>query len=156
MAQYLLLREQWFPRPIEQVFAFFADAGNLEEITPAWLGFQIISPQPIAMKAGCRIRYRIRWHGLPVRWLTEIESWNPPTDFSDVQVRGPYRQWHHSHRFERINGGTLMRDEVHYVMPFAFLGQLVHGWLVKPKLETLFDYRAAVISKRLSAPSAHE
>jgi ligand-binding SRPBCC domain-containing protein len=110
MAAYLVQREQWIPRPIEHVFAFFADARNLEAITPAWLGFRILSPEPIATRAGARICYRLRWHGLPLRWLTEIESWKPPTDFVDVQLRGPYRLWHHTHRFESVNGGTRMRD----------------------------------------------
>jgi ligand-binding SRPBCC domain-containing protein len=78
---YLLQREQWIPRPIEDVFAFFADAGNLEAITPPWLRFQILSHGPIAMRSGARILYQLRWHGFPVRWLTEIQSWNPPTEF---------------------------------------------------------------------------
>jgi ligand-binding SRPBCC domain-containing protein len=156
MTSYVLVREQWFPCSIERVFAFFADAANLEDITPPWLGFQILSPQPIAMSPGSRILYRIRWHGLPMQWLTEIESWNPPAEFSDVQVRGPYRGWRHTHRFEPTGGGTLMRDDIRYAMPFAFLGQLVHKWLVKSELERLFDYRAAVISRRLGARSVHE
>jgi ligand-binding SRPBCC domain-containing protein len=153
---HVLLREQWFPRPIEGVFAFFADARNLEEITPGWLGFQVLSPQPIGMRSGTRILYRIRWHGLPMRWLTEIASWNPPTGFADVQLRGPYRLWHHTHRFESVDGGTLMRDEVRYAMPFALLGQFAHAWLVKSELEALFNYRAVALSNILGARPAHE
>jgi ligand-binding SRPBCC domain-containing protein len=153
---YVLLREQRFPRPIEDVFAFFADARNLERITPVWLGLQTLSPQPIVMRSGSRILYRLRWHGLPMRWLTEIESWNPPTEFADVQLRGPYRLWHHTHRFEPIDGGTLMRDEVRYAIPFALLGRLAHSWLVRSDLEALFDYRAVMISSILGAWSVHE
>jgi ligand-binding SRPBCC domain-containing protein len=151
---HVLVREQWFPRPIEDVFAFFADARNLEVITPAWLGFRILSPQPIVMRSGTRIRYRLRWHGLPVRWLTEIESWNPPTKFADVQLRGPYRLWHHSHRFESIEGGTLMCDEVRYAIPFALPGQLACARLVRSELEAIFDYRSVTISNILGARSA--
>jgi ligand-binding SRPBCC domain-containing protein len=153
---YVLHREQWIARPIEAVFAFFADARNLEAITPAWLGFRILTPEPITMRSGSRIQYRLFWHGLPMRWLTEIESWNPPSEFVDVQLKGPYRCWRHTHRFESIDGGTLMRDEVRYAIPFGFLGQLAHGWLVKAELNSLFDYRAAMISNLLGARSGHE
>jgi ligand-binding SRPBCC domain-containing protein len=153
---YLLLREQWIPRPIEAVFAFFADAENLEAITPTWLGFRILSRRPIGMTSGSRILYQLRWHGLPIRWLTEIETWNPPTEFADVQLRGPYRLWRHTHRFEPVNGGTRMIDEVHYALPFGLLGRLTHARLVKPALESLFDYRTVMISKILGALPAND
>jgi ligand-binding SRPBCC domain-containing protein len=153
---HVLRRVQRFPRPIDDVFAFFADAGNLEAITPAWLGFQVLSPQPITMRSGNRIQYRIRWHGLPMRWLTEIQLWSPPTEFVDVQLRGPYRLWHHTHRFESIDGGTLMCDEVRYAMPLGALGRLAHAWSVKSELEALFDYRAVMISKILGLWPVHE
>ena len=121
---YLLQREQWISRPIEDVFAFFSDAGNLEAITPNWLGFQILTPRPIVMRPGALIAYRLRWHGLALRWLTEIQRWNPPTEFVDVQVHGPYRLWHHTHSFEPRDGRTLIRDVVRYELPFGLLGRL--------------------------------
>jgi ligand-binding SRPBCC domain-containing protein len=148
---FVLEREQWLPRPVDQVFAFFADAGNLETITPPWLRFRILSPGSIAMRPGTSISYRLRWHGLPIRWRTEIRSWDPPWEFSDVQAQGPYRLWHHSHRFAPANGGTLMRDEVRYALPFGALGRLVHAWLVKPDLEAIFNYRAARVAEILGA-----
>jgi ligand-binding SRPBCC domain-containing protein len=91
-----------------------------------------------------------------MRWLTEIQRWTPPAEFADVQLEGPYRVWHHTHRFEPIGGGTLMRDEVRYAMPFAVLGRLAHAWIVKAELEALFDYRAVMISKVLGSSSVHE
>lgn len=153
---YFLRREQWIPQPIEDVFAFFADARNLEEITPAFLGFRILSPKPIDMRPGARIQYRLRWHGLALRWLTEIQTWNPPNEFVDVQVQGPYRLWHHTHRFEAVDGETLMRDMVRYVLPFGLLGQLAHAWVVKSDLEAIFDYRALKVSEIFGSRCAHE
>ncbi len=156
MECFVLQREQWIPRPIEEVFVFFADARNLEEITPAWLSFRILSPEPIAMRAGTHLLYRLRWHGFPVRWVTEIQTWNPPTEFIDVQARGPYRLWHHTHRFQPVDGGTLMRDVVRYALPLGPLGRLAHTWLVKSDLKAIFDCRAAKVSEILGAWSAHE
>ena len=105
MKTYLLERDQRVPRPIEEVFAFFSDARNLEAITPSWLGFRILSPEPIVMQPGARIDYRINMHGLPLRWVSEIERWDPPNEFVDVQLQGPYRLWRHTHRFEPVDGG---------------------------------------------------
>jgi ligand-binding SRPBCC domain-containing protein len=153
---YILRREQWIPRPIEDVFAFFADARNLEEITPAWLGFRILSPQPIVMRRGARIQYRLRWHGVALRWLTEIQSWNPPHEFVDVQAQGPYRLWHHTHSFEAMDGRTLMRDVVRYILPLGRLGRLAHSWRVQADLEAIFDYRALQVSEILGSRCAHE
>ena len=120
------------------------------------LGFRILSPKPIDLRPGARIRYRLRWHGLALRWLTEIQSWNPPNEFVDVQAQGPYRLWHHTHRFEPVDGGTLMRDMVRYVLPFGLLGRLAHAWVVKSDLEAIFDYRARKVSEILGSRCAHE
>src|SRR5262245_5790145 len=106
---YLIEREQWVPKPIEDVFGFFADATNLEAITPAWLRFRIVTPTPIAMAVGTLIAYRLRWRGLPLHWTTRIEAWEPPHRFVDMQLSGPYRSWHHTHSFESQEGGTLIR-----------------------------------------------
>jgi ligand-binding SRPBCC domain-containing protein len=156
LTSFILQREQRIPRPIEEVFAFFADARNLEAITPVWLGFRILSPEPIALRAGTQILYRLRWHGLPLRWATTIESWNPPTEFIDMQAQGPYRHWHHTHSFQPVEGGTLMRDLVRYALPFGLLGRLAHAWLVKSELKAVFDYRAAKVSDILGAWCADE
>ena len=156
MVCYTLQREQWFPRPIEEVFAFFADARNLEVITPSWLGFRILTKDPIAMGAGARIEYQIRWHGIPMRWLTEIRSWDPPHGFLDEQLRGPYRLWEHTHTFQSSNEGTLMRDVVNYSLPFGpLVGQLAQAWFVKGDLETIFDYRATKVSAHMKKACNH-
>jgi ligand-binding SRPBCC domain-containing protein len=154
VTNHVLEREQWIPRPIDEVFAFFSDAANLEAITPPWLGFRILSPAPIAMHAGTQIRYRLHVHGLPMRWLTEIQTWNPPHEFCDVQLRGPYRLWHHTHSFEPGQGGTRMRDVVRYALPLGPLGRLAHAWFVRADLERVFDYRVAKIGEILGATNA--
>lgn len=152
---YVLQREQWIPQPIEEVFAFFADARNLEAITPPWLGFQILSPEPIVMAPGTLIEYRLRWHYLPMRWVTEIRSWNPPIGFMDVQLSGPYRLWEHTHRFQAVDGGTRMGDVVRYALPFGLLGRMAHAWVVKADLEGIFDYRARKVSEFLGNACTH-
>ncbi len=149
MQSFLLEREQWIPRRIEEVFAFFADAKNLETITPPWLRFRILSPEPIAMQAGTLIVYRLRWHWLPLRWLTEITEWEPPWRFVDVQRRGPYALWHHTHEFEPHAGGTRMRDRVRYALPLGLLGALMHRLIVRRDLQAIFDYRARKVAEVL-------
>ncbi len=151
MTSFVLQREQWIPRPLDDVFAFFSDAKNLGAITPPWLGFRIPIPEPIVMRSGAKIVYMLRWHGFPVRWVTEITRWDPPTGFDDVQLKGPYSFWHHSHSFQPINGGTLIGDTVRYALPFGLLGRLAHAWVVKAELNTIFDYRAKKVSELLGA-----
>ena len=148
MRVHTLRREQRLPVPPDEVFAFFADAFNLERITPPWLGFRIATPGPIAMGPGTLIEYRLRLHGVPVRWLTRIEVWEPGRRFVDVQVRGPYRMWHHTHEFEGAGSGdTIVRDTVRYAMPLGPVGALAHRLLVARDLRAIFDYRFASVSK---------
>ena len=156
MRSFFLEREQWIPRPVEEVFAFFADAKNLEAITPPWLGFRILSPEPIPMHAGTFIEYRLRWHRLPLRWVTEIAEYSPPLRFADVQRRGPYALWHHTHEFASHEGGTRMRDRIRYALPLGPLGTLMHRLVVRRDLEAIFDYRARRIGEILcdQAPRA--
>jgi ligand-binding SRPBCC domain-containing protein len=137
------------PLPPEEVFPFFGDALNLEAITPPWLGFRVVTPGPIEMEPGARIEYRLRLHGIPIRWRTTIAVWDPPHRFVDVQLSGPYRMWHHTHDFEpAADGGTLMRDTVRYALPFGPLGAAAHRLLVRRDLEAIFDYRwTAVLHK---------
>lgn len=147
MRTYVLQREQRIPRPIDEVFDFFADARNLEAITPPWLRFRILTPEPIAIGAGAHLEYQITWRWLAVRWLTEIRSWEPPNSFMDVQLCGPYRLWEHTHTFEAVEGGTFMRDVVRYSLPLGPLGRLAHGWFVKADLDEIFDFRGKRISE---------
>ena len=148
MPEYTLHREQFIPTPIDQVFAFFADAGNLDVLTPPWLHFRIKTPLPIAMKSGALIDYTIRWRLLPVTWRTEILDWTPPYRFIDQQIKGPYKLWHHTHTFETQRGGTLMHDIVRYRLPLGPLGTLAHGIMVKRDLHAIFDYRYERIAER--------
>jgi len=148
-----LRREQHLPGSPEEVFPFFADAGNLEAITPPWLGFEVVTPRPIAMRPGALIEYRLRLHRLPVSWLTRIEEWEPGVRFVDAQLTGPYKLWHHTHEFEpAAGGGTLMRDVVRYALPLGPLGTLAHAVLVRRDVERIFDFRAEAIPRVLTAP----
>ena len=129
------------PRPLDEVFRFFSDASNLELLTPAWLKFKILTPPPIAVASGTHIQYRLSWHGIPLRWTTEITRWNPPHDFEDIQLSGPYKLWHHTHRFQARDSGTQLTDVVEYALPFGFLGQIAHALQVRRSVEQIFDYR---------------
>ena len=138
---YRLERQQIVPRPRDEVFAFFADARNLEMLTPAFLNFRILSPLPLEIRSGTLIDYQIRLGGLPMRWRTRIESFEAPLRFVDVQLSGPYRCWHHVHEFHDVSGGAKVLDRVTYVLPFGFLGSLAHRLVVRRTLERIFDYR---------------
>ena len=150
MHVYTLLREQVLPLPPGEAFEFFADALNLETITPPWLHFRVVSPGPIDMRPEALIEYRLRLHGLPVRWLTRIEEWEPGRRFEDVQVRGPYRLWRHSHSFEPHEDGTLMRDLVRYSLPLGPLGRLAQVAVVRRDLDRIFDFRHAAVAARFA------
>jgi len=141
---YLFTSEQWVPRPRAEVFPFFADASNLDRITPPWLRFRIVTPLPIDLRAGALIEYRLRVRGFPLRWLTEIAEWNPPVRFVDVQLRGPYRLWRHTHEFHEENGGTRCIDRVEY---YPRGGALVHRLFVRRDVERIFAYRQARLSE---------
>ena len=146
----VLQREQLLPGTPEQVFPFFADAHNLERITPPLLRFRVMTPRPIEMAAGTFIQYRLRIRGLPVRWNTLIQAWDPPFRFVDVQVKGPYKLWHHTHEFEAVDGGTLMRDTVRYDIGFGPFGDLADRLLVTKDLEKIFDYRIDAVIRELT------
>ncbi len=142
-----LVREQRLPGTPEHVFPFFADAANLEAITPPWLHFRIVTPQPVEMREGALIEYRLRLRGVPLRWRTRIDEWDPspPTPrFVDRQLSGPYRLWHHTHEFEPDGPDhTLMRDTVRYEPPVGFLSLP----LVRRDLERIFDFREVAIAR---------
>jgi hypothetical protein len=138
-----LEREQWLPASPARVFAFFADAENLERMTPPWLGFHIRTALPLALGPAARIDYSLRLGPVPVRWRTRIDFWEPEKRFVDVQERGPYARWVHLHEFTPMGGGVLMRDCVSYALPFGPLGTLVHAAFVRALLARIFDYRFA-------------
>ena len=134
----------WVPRPLDEVFAFFSDAANLEALTPPWLRFRILTPQPIAMRSGTLIDYRIRLHGMPISWQSEITDWSPPRQFVDEQRRGPYRRWVHIHTFATEGIGTRVSDRVTFEVPFGWLT----GRLVLRDVEKIFTFRRQVLVKR--------
>lgn len=139
-----LERSTWLPLSVDAVFPFFADAGNLERITPPELRFRVLTPLPIEMRAGARIDYRLALFGVPFRWRTEIPVWEPPHRFVDVQLQGPYREWVHTHTFVEEAGGTRMVDRVVYALPLGRLGLLALP-LVRRQLDRIFDFREAAI-----------
>jgi ligand-binding SRPBCC domain-containing protein len=130
--------EIWLPRPLEEVFAFFADAKNLQAITPPWLDFALVTPEPIRMSRGTLIDYRLRLHGFPIRWRSEITAWEPPRRFVDDQRRGPYKLWVHEHRFQAQDGGTHVADAVRYAVPG---GALIDRLFVRRDVERIFQFR---------------
>jgi ligand-binding SRPBCC domain-containing protein len=134
----------WLPQPLELVFGFFANARNLDLLTPPWLHFRIRTPGPIEMGRGATIAYELRLRGIPLRWQSEIAIWEPPYRFVDVQRRGPYRRWAHEHTFAEQAGGTLVSDHVVYAVPG---GILVQRLLVAPDLRRLFRYRQAKLAE---------
>jgi ligand-binding SRPBCC domain-containing protein len=140
MKSFVLEREQWVPRPLDEVFAFFSRPENLQLITPPWLHFAMVET-PRELTVGSLIRYRLRVHGVPIRWASEITVWNPPHGFVDRQLSGPYALWNHEHRFASLNGGTTMQDRVRWALPLAWAGMLVYG-IVKRDVEKIFDFRA--------------
>jgi ligand-binding SRPBCC domain-containing protein len=144
---HVLRREQRLAAPPSAVFPFFADPRNLEAITPPLLGFRLLTPEPVSMGVGTFLQYALRVHGVPVRWDTLIQEWEPPHRFVDVQVRGPYRLWHHTHSLRAVDGGTatLMRDTVRYSVGFGVLGEVARRALVRRDLEAIFAFRAETV-----------
>jgi ligand-binding SRPBCC domain-containing protein len=132
-------------RPLDEVFAFFADASNLEAITPSFLRFRILTPVPIAMRAGARIEYALSLFRVPLRWNTRITVWEPDVRFVDEQESGPYAVWRHTHLFEREDRATVVRDLVEYALPLGPLGRVARALFVARTLERIFDYRREAI-----------
>ncbi len=140
-----LFTQQWVPRPLPEVFEFYRDEGNLQKITPPWLDFQVLGKNTPEMGEGTRIDYKLKLKGLPIRWQSAIENWDPPRRFSDRQLKGPYRHWFHLHEFEELAGGTLITDRVHYQLPLGLIGRASAGPWVKRDVEKIFKYRRKVI-----------
>lgn len=150
MAEHTLERKLTLDRPIKTIFDFFADAANLERITPPELKFHIITEQPIQIEKGTLIDYSLKMRGFPVKWRTEISVWEPPHKFVDRQLRGPYKQWIHTHSFTEIDAGkTLIEDEVRYRLPLEPLGDVAH-FLVRRELDYIFDYRQKAVAEILT------
>jgi len=146
-----LRKDTTVPVPLAEAFAFFANAANLERLTPPWIRFRILTPRPIAMCEGAVIDYRIAVYGLPLPWRTRIDAWEPGVRFVDRQVAGPYRWWRHEHRFEAVHGGTRIIDQVEYAPRAA----MISSRLVRRDLGRIFAFRQGVLAELLLAEPGH-
>lgn len=151
MAEFTVERTQVVGSTLDKAWAFYADPTNLQGITPPWLHFRI-EEAPTALQQGSFLTYRLRLFGVPVHWLTEITTWHPPRSFTDVQRRGPYLLWEHTHRLSPIRGGTEIHDSVRYRLPVAPLAPLTN-LVVARLLAAIFDYRAERTASLLSSTS---
>jgi ligand-binding SRPBCC domain-containing protein len=142
---HVLEREQWVPTGPQETFDLYSDAFALERLTPPWLGFRVTTPGPLELDEGREIDYALRLHGVPVRWRSRIEAWEPPGRFVDVQLRGPYSLWHHTHGFAGSGGGTVIADRVRYSIPLGPIGELAHRAFVRRDLERIFDFRRTAV-----------
>ena len=138
-------QSQIVPTPIDETWEFFSNAANLGRITPRWLSFEILTPQPIEMGVGTLIDYRIRLRGIPMRWRTRIERWEPGRCFVDTQERGPFALWEHTHTFESHADGTLLHDRVRFGLPFGRVGAIAARLVVARDVDRIFAHRKKVI-----------
>ena len=145
MKVFTLRREQVLPGTPEEVFPFFADARNLEAITPPLLRFEVVTPGEIEMRVGALIQYRLTLRGVGVNWLTSIQAWEPGVRFVDQQVRGPYALWHHTHEFAPHPDGTLMTDTVRYAIGWGPFGELAARAFVHRDVQGIFDFRREAV-----------
>jgi ligand-binding SRPBCC domain-containing protein len=135
-------------RPLDEVFAFFADIRNLELLTPEFLRFRNLTPAPTEIRPGSLIDHQLSLFGIPMKWTSEIETFEPGVRFADRQIQGPYRYWHHLHEFRAVAEGTEVRDRVHYELPLGVLGGIAHVLFVRRMLWRIFDYRQECLAKR--------
>lgn len=151
MKTHVLERTQVIERSLDDTFAFFSDAFNLEKITPEFLRFKILTPRPLAMQSGAIIEYSLSLFGMPFKWKTLIEQWEPGVKFVDRQLKGPYALWVHTHSFEALGADrTLMKDRVEYQLPLGFLGEIAHTLFVRETLKKIFAHRADVTARLLT------
>ena len=148
MRCYLLRCEVKTTTALDECFRFFENPYNLAEITPPWLSFNILD-KGLKMRKGLEINYKIKWLGLSMGWQTIITEYQPPYRFVDLQAKGPYRLWHHTHRFQPLPDGTLVTDEVRYVLPLGPLGSIAHAAMVKHQLLGIFRYRQQKLAEKL-------
>ena len=146
MKIYTLESEMTAAVPLQEAFAFFEDPRNLARITPPELGFRITSREPVVMRRGAEIAYRIRVSGVPLGWKTRITDYDPPFSFTDEQAAGPYRLWRHRHTFRASAGGAVVADRVEYALPLGWIGRMAHTLFVRRKLRGIFDYRREALA----------
>jgi len=152
MRVFRLATEQHLTAPLAEIFTFFSDAFNLERITPPWIRFQVLTAAPIEMRVGLEIDYRLRLHGLPLRWRSAITRWEPPHSFTDEQLHGPYRLWQHEHLFTADGDATLIRDRVRYAVPG---GVLINRLVVERDVRRIFTHRGEVLREIFGGERMH-
>ena len=151
MKTYNLKFEQKIDLPVSDVFDFFSKPENLSLITPSRLKFDIITPTPLEMKDGQLIDYSLKiMYVIKLHWRTLITHFEKPVKFIDQQIKGPYSLWHHTHKFKKIDGGTLIIDELKYAIPFGFFGRLIHFLYIKHDIKSIFEYRHKNLDKIFS------
>ena len=144
----LFEQRQWVPERLKKVFGFFSDERNLEAITPEWLHFEVEGKSTPALEEGTEIDYRLRIHGVPARWRSRISLWEPDRRFRDVQLKGPYARWEHTHGFAEMGEGTLLKDRVIYRLPASSLGGVLFHPLIRKDIGRIFGHRRKVIAER--------
>lgn len=150
MAVYEIKQQQYINRPLKEVWDFFSNPKNLATITPAYMKFTVTSDQEEKIYAGQIITYKVSpVLGIPLFWMTEITQVKEGHHFIDEQRIGPYKLWHHQHFFEEKDGGVLMKDHVHYQLPFGFLGSIAHSLFVKRQLTSIFNFRKKKVDELL-------
>ena len=142
--------EQLMQVPLDEVFAFHANPYNLLKITPPALGMKVTNKEPVIMAEGAEITYQIRWLGIPLNWRTIITCYDPPRSFTDVQAKGPYKKWIHTHTFISEGTATRIIDDVEYELPLGILGEIVAGRLIRRQLNQIFSYRSAILANLIS------
>lgn len=153
---YQLHQSQAFSKPQDELFAFFADPDNLEIITPPWLNFEVESSQDNPIRENTRIQYGLSFHGFPVTWRTRIKEFSKNEHFVDEMLEGPYKRWEHVHTFERINGRTVIGDQIYFEMPYGLLGDLAYTWIVRRDLIEIFSYRAKKLESIFGSGEVNE
>ena len=147
---YVFKEELFVKKPLDLVFDFFNTPKNLSKVTPVFMNFSILTPEPLLMKEGSVFDYKVYIYGVPIRWQSLISDYNPPYSFTDIQLRGPHDYWHHQHIFKSVDGGTLITDLLHFSMPFGVLGHLAYLLFAKRMNERMFSHRKQVIEQIIS------
>lgn len=155
---YKLQSTQFLPMNLDEAWAFFSDPRKLAEITPPKMGFIIHDQNRLEKEIypGMIIRYTVKPFGLAMTWVTEISQAKSPSMFVDEQRQGPYRFWHHQHRFREVDGGVEMEDIVHYALPLGILGRIAHSLFVRGELRRIFAYREKRLLDLFPTGKAHK
>jgi ligand-binding SRPBCC domain-containing protein len=152
MREFSLERSIVVRESLEEVYKFFSEPANLQELTPPWLDFRVVGSSTEGVEVGTTIDYRLKVRGLTIRWRSLISAWNPPHSFVDEQLKGPYRMWHHTHTFLETEEGVHVGDKVRYAVPGGPLFEgLIERLFVGPDVRKIFDYRVKRLGELFSS-----